>query len=85
MLLFKRLTIGEYIKRLILKRQTYRGSAHNTSLRHFKNKYKLAREGEKDKEKEEDFEKVNFSFFVREIHCNIRNLIVAPLFNELVS
>ncbi len=48
-------------------------------------KYKLAREGEKDKEKEEDFEKVNFCFIVREIHCNIRNLTVAPLFNELVS
>ncbi len=28
------------------------------SLRHCSNKYKLAREGEKDKEKDEDFEKV---------------------------
>ncbi len=27
------------------------------SLRHCSNKYKLAREGEKDKEKDEDFEK----------------------------
>ncbi len=33
------------------------------SLRHCSNKYKLAREGEKDKEKDEDFEKVNFFFF----------------------
>ncbi len=33
------------------------------SLRHCSNKYKLAREGEKDKEKEEDFEKVLFFFF----------------------
>ncbi len=45
----KLLTIGEYMKRLILKRQTDRGSAHNTSLRHCSNKYKLAREGEKMK------------------------------------
>ncbi len=29
------------------------------SLRHCSNKYKLAREGEKDKEKDEDLEKVN--------------------------
>ncbi len=33
------------------------------SLRHCSNKYKLAREGEKDKEKDEDFEKVNVFFF----------------------
>ncbi len=33
------------------------------SLRHCSNKYKLAREGEKDKEKDEDFEKVK-SFFL---------------------
>ncbi len=32
------------------------------SRRHCSNKYKLAREGEKDKEKE-DFEKVNVFFF----------------------
>ncbi len=30
------------------------------SLRHCSNKYKLAREGDKDKEKDEDFEKVIF-------------------------
>ncbi len=30
------------------------------SLRHCSNKYKLAREGEKDKEKNEDFEKKYF-------------------------
>ncbi len=35
------------------------------SLRHCSNKYKLAREGEKDKEKDEDFEKVKgFLFFL---------------------
>ncbi len=34
------------------------------SLRHCSNKYKLAREGEKDKEKDEDFEKVNVFFLV---------------------
>ncbi len=33
------------------------------SLRHCSNKYKLAREGEKDKEKDEDFEKVKDPFF----------------------
>ncbi len=33
------------------------------SLRHWSNKYKLAREGEKDKEKDEDFEKVKEFFF----------------------
>ncbi len=38
------------------------------SLRHCSNKYKLAREGEKDKEKDEDFEKVKdflFYFFMK--------------------
>ncbi len=34
------------------------------SLRHCSNKYKLAREGEKDKEKDEDFEKVKEIFFL---------------------
>ncbi len=34
------------------------------SLRHCSNKYKLAREGDKDKEKDEDFEKVIFFFFL---------------------
>ncbi len=34
------------------------------SLRQCSNKYKLAREGEKDKEKDEDFEKVKDIFFV---------------------
>ncbi len=33
------------------------------SLRHCSNKYKLAREGEKDKEKDEYFEKVKGFFF----------------------
>ncbi len=36
------------------------------SLRHCSNKYKLAREGEKDEDKDEDFEKViyfNLIFF----------------------
>ncbi len=37
------------------------------SLRHCSNKYKLAREGEKDKDKDEDFEKVNFFFFLVEL------------------
>ncbi len=37
------------------------------SLRHCSNKYKLAREGEKDKEKDEDFEKVLFFFFQVEL------------------
>ncbi len=31
-------------------------------LRHCSNKYMLAREGEKDKEKDEDFEKVKVQF-----------------------
>ncbi len=34
------------------------------SLRHCSNKYKLAREGEKGKEKDEDIEKVYFLFFM---------------------
>ncbi len=34
------------------------------SLRHCSNKYKLAR-GDKDKEKDEDFEKVFFFFFMK--------------------
>ncbi len=34
------------------------------SLRHCSNKYMLAREGEKDKEKDEDFEKVKVFFFL---------------------
>ncbi len=33
------------------------------SLRHCSNKYMLAREGGKEKEKDEDFEKVNVFFF----------------------
>ncbi len=33
------------------------------SLRHCSNKYMLAREGEKDKEEDEDFEKVKVLFF----------------------
>ncbi len=36
-------------KRLILKRQTDRGSAHNTKSQALFNKYKLAREGEKER------------------------------------
>ncbi len=35
-----------------------------TSLRHCSNKYKLAREGEKDKEKDEDLEKVKVIFIL---------------------
>ncbi len=35
------------------------------SLRHCSNKYMLAREGEKDKEKDEDFEKVNKKFMMK--------------------
>ncbi len=62
-MLLKRLTIGEYIKRLILKSQT-------PSLRHCSNKYKLAREGEKDKEKDEDLEKVNNQIFDKE-RCSL--------------
>ncbi len=33
------------------------------SLRNSSNKYKLAREGDKNKEKDEDFENVNVFFF----------------------
>ncbi len=33
------------------------------SIRHCSNKYMLAREGEKDKEKDEDFEKVKVQYF----------------------
>ncbi len=35
------------------------------SLSHCSNKYKLAREGDKDKEKDEDFEKVKFFFLMK--------------------
>ncbi len=34
------------------------------SLRHCSNKYKLAREGEKDKEKDEDFEKSEIYIYI---------------------
>ncbi len=34
------------------------------SLRHCSNKYKLAREGEKDKEKDEDFEKGEIIIYI---------------------
>ncbi len=40
------------------------------SLRHCSNKYKLAREGEKDKEKDEDLEKVNNTIFYKE-RCSL--------------
>ncbi len=63
---FQRLTIGEYIKRLILKRLTEEVSL-TPSLRHFSNKYKLAREGEKKKV----FGKVK-SFFFWQINCKIQ-------------
>ncbi len=48
----KQLTIGEYIKRFFLKRQTDRRSVRNTKSQALYKKYKLAREGvnkEKDK------------------------------------
>ncbi len=35
------------------------------SLRHCSNKYKLAREGEKDKEKDEDIEKGKVFIFIK--------------------
>ncbi len=37
------------------------------SLRHCSNKYKLAREGEKDKERDEDFEKVKVFIYLKKI------------------
>ncbi len=37
------------------------------SLRHCSNKYKLAREGEKDKEKDEDIEKGKVFIFIKKI------------------
>ncbi len=40
------------------------------SLRHCSNKYKLAREGEKDKEKDEGFEKVKVLFFFLFFLCS---------------
>ncbi len=46
-----------------MKKQTDRGSARNTNLRHCSNKYNLAREGDKDKEKDEDFEKMKEVLF----------------------
>ncbi len=50
------------------------------SLRHCSNKYKLAREGEKDKEKDEDFEKVKdfffFFFFFDNVNDNVSALCV---------
>ncbi len=48
------------------------------SLRHCSNKYKLAREGEKDKEKDEDFEKekVQFFFFTASLEAvKLRHLL----------
>ncbi len=40
------------------------------SLRHCSNKYNLAREGEKDEEKDEDLEKVNDQIFDKE-RCSL--------------
>ncbi len=40
------------------------------SLRHCSNKYKLAREGEKEQEKDEDLEKVNNTIFDKE-RCSL--------------
>ncbi len=55
------LQLGEYIKRLILKRQTDRGRTClkncQKSLKNCSNKYELAKEGEKDKEE-------GFFFFI---------------------
>ncbi len=65
-MLLKRLKIGEYIKRLILKRQQTEEVLVTPSLRHCLNKYKLAREGEKD----EDLEKVNNHIFDKE-RCSL--------------
>ncbi len=47
------------------------------SLRHCSNKYKLAREGEKDEEKDEDFEKVKVQlllFFFVNVHFFVNEL-----------
>ncbi len=50
------------------------------SLRHCSNKYKLAREGEKEKEKDEDFEKVKeIIFFLQEVFILFFNLNIESL------
>ncbi len=59
----KRLTIGEYISDNLEEGKHTEEVPITLSLRHCSNKYKLAREGEKDKEKDEDFEKVKDFFF----------------------
>ncbi len=53
----------EYIKRFILKRHQTDEVFVTPSLRHCSNKYKLAREGEKDKDKDEVF----FKFRIKSI------------------
>ncbi len=60
----KQLTIGGYMNRFILKRQTDRGSARNTKSQALLNKYKLAREEDKDKEKD-----VFVSYFCLHVFC----------------
>ncbi len=67
------------ILQMLLSKATYNWGVHKAihlkqteevlvtpSLRHCSNKYKLAREGEKGKEKDEDIEKVLFYFFYDE-------------------
>ncbi len=60
-MLLKQFTIGKYIKRLILTRQTDRGSAHNTKSQALF-KQVQASKGRRD----EDFEKVNNQIFDKE-------------------
>ncbi len=46
------------------------------SLRHCSNKYKLAREGEKDKEKDEDIEKseIIYIYFFLSSHVELKEM-----------
>ncbi len=52
------------------------------SLRHCSNKYKLAREGEKDKEKDEDFEKVKEFFFFIYSQVELKEISFQLLFEN---
>ncbi len=56
------------------------------SLRHCSNKYKLAREGEKDKENDEDIEKGKDFFFYRNIkQHDTSTLILRNVFKHQIS
>ncbi len=54
------------------------------SLRHCSNKYKLAREGEKDKENDEDFEKIEIYIYIF-IYLFFHGLVLKGLLETTIT